>query len=291
VIRALAIDGGGVRGIIPATVLGALEELTGRAAHELFDLVVGTSAGAMLALGLVRPEPPPALELRGLFLDRGAAIFPPAVEPGEPRDPAPLEAELADRLGTAAMADALRPAVAVSCDADARLPVLFRGGGLDQDPLGDAPMVRAALASSAFPGVFPPVPIVGADGMARSCLDGGLVAADPGLVAYAEALALGGGEEVLLVSLGTGVGPPPEATEDHDAAAIAAAAGPELVRDALRLALGEGYVRLQAPLAFGAVRAFDDASPANLEALRLTAEDLVARERPRLERLARLLTA
>jgi hypothetical protein len=39
------------------------------------------------------------------------------------------------------------------------------------------------------------------------------------------------------------------------------------------------------------VRAFDDASPANLEALRLTAEDLVARERPRLERLARLLTA
>jgi len=290
VIRALSIDGGGVRGILPATVLAALEKLTGRRAHELFDLVAGTSAGAMLALGLTRNEPPPALELRGLFLDRGAAIFPPAAQPDEPRDPAPLEAELADRLGTAAMSNALRPVVAVSCDAGARRPVLFRGGGLDPGPVGDAPMVRAALASSAFPGVFPPVRHVGADGVARSCVDGGLIAADPGLVAYAEALALGGGEEVLLVSLGTGIGPP-EATGDHDAVALATAAGPELVRDSLRLALGDRYARLQTPLAFGAVRAFDDASPANLEALRLTAEDLVARERPRLERLARLLTA
>ena len=212
-IRALAIDGGGVRGILPATVLAALEELTGRRAHELFDLVAGTSAGAMLALGLTRPEPRPALELRGLFLDRGAVIFPPATEPGEPLDPAPLEAELADRLETTAMSEALRPAVAVSCDAAARRPVLFRGGGLDPGPVGDVPMVRAALASSAFPGVFPAVRHVGADGVARSCVDGGLIAADPGLVAYAEALALGGGEEVLLVSLGTGLGPPPEATE------------------------------------------------------------------------------
>ncbi|HSI30247.1 MAG TPA: patatin-like phospholipase family protein [Miltoncostaeaceae bacterium] len=290
-IRALAIDGGGVRGILPATVLAALEELTGRRAHELFDLVAGTSAGAMLALGLTRPEPRPALELRGLFLDRGSVIFPPATEPGEPLDPAPLEAELADRLETTAMSEALRPAVAVSCDAAARRPVLFRGGGLDPGPVGDVPMVRAALASSAFPGVFPPVSHVGADGVARSCVDGGLIAADPGLVAFTEALALGGGEEVLLVSLGTGIGPPPEPSEDHDAAALAIAAGPELVRDSLRLALGERYARLQTPLAFGAVRAFDDASPANLEALRLTAEDLVARERPRLERLARLLIA
>ena len=290
-IRALSVNGGGVRGILPATVLGALEELTGRRAHELFDLLAGTSAGAMLVLGLTRDEPPPALELRGLFLDRGAVIFPPAAEPGEPRDPAPLEAELADRLGTATMSDALRPAVAVSCDAGARRPVLFRGGGLDPGPVGDAPMVRAALASSAFPGLFPPVRHVGADGVARSCVDGGLIAADPGLVAYAEALALGAGEEVLLVSLGTGIGPPPEATGDHDAVALAAAAGPELVRDSLRLALGERYARLQAPLGHGAVRAFDDATPGNLEALRLTAEDLVARERARLERLARLLTA
>ena len=147
------------------------------------------------------------------------------------------------------MSEALRPAVAVSCDAAARRPVLFRGGGLDPGPVGDAPMVRAALASSAFPGVFPPVRHVGADGVARSCVDGGLIAADPGLVAYAEALALGAGEEVLLVSLGTGLGPPPEATGDPDAVALARPPrAPSWCATSLRLALGERYARLQTPL-------------------------------------------
>ena len=279
-----------MRGIIPATVLAALEELSGRRAHELFDVVAGTSTGAILALGLTRPAPQTARELGALYLERGPAIFGGAA-PGEERDPGPLEAELRARLGATPMSGALRPVLAVSCDAEGRRPVVFRGGGLDPGPVGDAPMVRAALASAAFPGVFPPVAHTGADGAVRSCVDGGLIANDPALVAYAEAAAAGAGEEVVLVSLGTGVGPPPEATGDPDAVALATAAGPELVRDALRRALGDRYVRVQTPLAFGAERAFDDARPANLEALRLTAEDLVARERPALAALARLLGA
>ncbi len=290
-IRALAIDGGGLRGVIPATVLAALEELTGRRAHELFDVVAGTSTGAIIALGLTHPDPEPAGELVGFYLDRGAAVFPRDVEPGTARDPAPLEAELRARLDGDAMSAALRPVLAVSCDADARRPVIFRGGGLDPGPIGDAPMVRAVMASGAFPGVFPAVAHTGADGVARSCIDGGVIANDPSLVAYAEALALGAGEEVLVLSLGTGVAPPPEPDPDAepDLGALVREAAPEVVRDALRRALGDRYVRLQTPLAFGAVRQFDDASPANLEALRRTADDLVARERPRLEALARLL--
>jgi hypothetical protein len=280
-----------VRGIIPAAVLAALEELSGRRVHELFDLVAGTSTGAILALGLTRPAPQTARELGALYLERGPAIFGDAAAPGEERDPGPLDAELRARLGATPMSEALRPAIAVSCDAEGRRPVVFRGGGLDPGPVGDAPMVRAALASAAFPGVFPPVPHTGADGVARSCVDGGLIANDPALVAYAEAVAAGAGEEVVLVSLGTGVGPPPEATGDPDAVALATAAGPELVRDALRRALGERYVRVQTPLDFGAERAFDDASRANLEALQRTAEDLVARERLALASLSALLAA
>jgi predicted acylesterase/phospholipase RssA len=279
-----------VRGIIPATVLAALEELGARRVHELFDVVAGTSTGAILALGLTRPAPQTARELGGLYLERGPAIFADATDPGGERDPAPLEAELRARLGATALSAALRPVLVVSCDAEGRRPVVFRGGGLDPGPVGDAPMVRAAMASAALPGVFPPVAHTGADGVARSCVDGALIANDPALVAYAEALALGAGEEVVLVSLGTGTGPP-EVADDPDADALAAAAGPELVRDALRRALGERYVRVQMPLGFGAARAFDDASPANLEALRLTAEDLVARERPALASLAGLLAA
>lgn len=39
----LAIDGGGIRGIIPAMVLKVIEEKTGQQAWELFDLIAGTS--------------------------------------------------------------------------------------------------------------------------------------------------------------------------------------------------------------------------------------------------------
>ena len=50
--RVLSIDGGGIRGIIPAMIIAHLEKKTGKPASHLFDLMVGTSTGGMLALGL-----------------------------------------------------------------------------------------------------------------------------------------------------------------------------------------------------------------------------------------------
>jgi hypothetical protein len=51
-LRILCIDGGGIKGLVPALVLQELEQLCGGVAvRELFDLVVGTSTGGILALG------------------------------------------------------------------------------------------------------------------------------------------------------------------------------------------------------------------------------------------------
>ncbi len=47
----LTIDGGGARGIIPLMALHRLEQDTGQICHELFDLVGGTSVGALIAVG------------------------------------------------------------------------------------------------------------------------------------------------------------------------------------------------------------------------------------------------
>ncbi len=55
-IKVLAIDGGGIRGIIPALVLARIEALTGRPVCELFDLIAGTSTGGIIALGVTVPE-------------------------------------------------------------------------------------------------------------------------------------------------------------------------------------------------------------------------------------------
>jgi patatin-like phospholipase/acyl hydrolase len=54
-VKVLSIDGGGIRGIIPALVLAEIERRTERPACELFDLIAGTSTGGIIALGVTAP--------------------------------------------------------------------------------------------------------------------------------------------------------------------------------------------------------------------------------------------
>jgi patatin-like phospholipase/acyl hydrolase len=54
-VKVLSIDGGGIRGIIPALVLAEMEHLTKRPASQLFDLIAGTSTGGIIALGVTVP--------------------------------------------------------------------------------------------------------------------------------------------------------------------------------------------------------------------------------------------
>jgi hypothetical protein len=48
----LSIDGGGMRGIIPLAMLIYLEQKLNRPAYEIFNMVAGTSTGAIIAAGL-----------------------------------------------------------------------------------------------------------------------------------------------------------------------------------------------------------------------------------------------
>lgn len=52
--RVLSIDGGGIRGIIPAILLAEIEKRTNMQTFEMFDLIAGTSTGGILALGLTK---------------------------------------------------------------------------------------------------------------------------------------------------------------------------------------------------------------------------------------------
>ena len=78
--KILSIDGGGIRGIIPAMVLAEIEERTGVPTAENFDLIAGTSTGGILALGLSRPDNEgnpqfTAADLANIYRERGEEIF------------------------------------------------------------------------------------------------------------------------------------------------------------------------------------------------------------------------
>ncbi len=71
--RILTIDGGGVRGIIPAVLLADIERRTGRPARETFDFVAGTSSGAVVAAGIAAGIP--AQRIVELYLERAPGLF------------------------------------------------------------------------------------------------------------------------------------------------------------------------------------------------------------------------
>ncbi|MBK7872975.1 MAG: patatin-like phospholipase family protein [Saprospiraceae bacterium] len=48
----LAVDGGGIKGIIPAIFLDAIEDSLGKQSYQLFDLIGGTSTGGLISVAL-----------------------------------------------------------------------------------------------------------------------------------------------------------------------------------------------------------------------------------------------
>lgn len=50
--KILSIDGGGIKGVFPASFLASIEDVIGESVANYFDLIVGTSTGGIIALGL-----------------------------------------------------------------------------------------------------------------------------------------------------------------------------------------------------------------------------------------------
>ncbi|MFZ3452296.1 patatin-like phospholipase family protein [Arthrobacter sp. 7Tela_A1] len=327
-IRVLSIDGGGIRGIIPATWLMKLEELAGKPTFELFDIVVGTSTGGILALGLTCPsetgEPHSAAALRGLYVDHGGEIFSDVPGGGAAQAGAagadaatggpggearyssdPLRRYLDGYFGDRPLSAAVKPVAVVTVDLAHFAGLLFSGGGLDQGVLGDAPMATAALATSAAPTYFEPVPYTGTDGVRRLLVDGGLAANDPAFVGLTMAMIQqrrsSDDAGILLVSLGTGVQAGGSSLEPSAVAQLAHPAQRSalepivetlygapgvLTRRLIALVLGDQYVRAQTELLPGVDHALDDASPENISGLLRTADALVSADAAVLQDLA-----
>lgn len=319
--RVLSIDGGGIRGIIPALVLAEVEQRTGRRIADTFDLVAGTSTGGILALGLTVPGEDgrpryAAADLVRFHLDQGPRIFSRSLwrrftglenllEEKYPSDP--IEEVLQEALGDARLSDALTPVLVTSYDIERRQPVFFKSHRADE-PGRDVSMWQAARATSAAPTYFEPerIDLEGGARAHQSLVDGGVFANNPAMCAYVESQDhrfFDPDDDVVLLSLGTGELTRPIPHEDAVGWGLAQWAQPLLgvvfdgVSDAvdyqLRTVLGRdrapgGYWRLQVRLDEGSDD-LDDASRTNLRVLQLKAEQLVADSRDELDELLTLL--
>lgn len=239
-IRVLAVDGGGVRGILPVRVLVALEEMTGWRIADLFDILVGTSIGGIGILGLVRPgdDGAPrwtAHDLLEVYSTRASEIFPDtslswpqslqqvselirrpsptaALLGSNPRlgnaryDPAGLIDILTGQLGGTMLGEALQHTIVTSYDVRSQKPVIFDSAAVQTGEQDDVPMITVARATTAAPSYFPPMVDTDENGEERILVDGGIFANNPALLGYQAALNRGGSDTgVVLVSLGTGL--------------------------------------------------------------------------------------
>jgi hypothetical protein len=71
--RLLALDGGGIRGLITLGMLEKLESQVGKPLGDWFDYIAGTSTGAIIAAGLARRMS--VADLIQFYRDSGAAMF------------------------------------------------------------------------------------------------------------------------------------------------------------------------------------------------------------------------
>jgi patatin-like phospholipase/acyl hydrolase len=70
---AIAIDGGGIKGVMVTRALSVLEQALGRSVHELFRLAAGTSTGSIIAAGLGAGLS--ASQMYALYCELGRQVF------------------------------------------------------------------------------------------------------------------------------------------------------------------------------------------------------------------------
>jgi patatin-like phospholipase/acyl hydrolase len=289
-MRVLAIDGGGIRGLIPALVLAELERRAGRQIFEMFDLIAGTSTGGILACALCAPDPLPASELVSLYEDEGPRIFDRSLFQriksadgllDEKYDDGALDRALERFLGHKRLAETRPDLIVPAYDTALPGPYFFKTTKARATPeTDDFPLSVVARATSAAPTYFEPLEARG-----RALLDGGVFAVNPAMSAFAEVLGEVDAREVVLLSLGTGQRTRRRSFDEIKDWGVARWARPILdvvfdgVSDAVDYQLGhvlggERYWRLQTELTL-ASDDLDDASEDNLARLRRQADDLI----------------
>jgi hypothetical protein len=204
--RILSIDGGGIKGVFPASFLATIEEQAGGDIAKYFDLIVGTSTGGIIALalglGLTAKETLRFYEVHGPIIFGGRRIVRWLRHWGLSKyDRKPLEDALTAVFSDKKIGDSRNRLVIPSLNAETNevhIWKTFHHPRLQIDHTHTA--VEAALATASAPTYFPTYqPASGIP-----LIDGGVWANNPIAVAVVEAIGILGwpATELRILSLG-----------------------------------------------------------------------------------------
>ncbi|KAK1609461.1 hypothetical protein QYE76_033134 [Lolium multiflorum] len=176
-ITVLSIDGGGIRGLIPATILACLEsklqELDGPDARiaDYFDVITGTSTGALVASMLATPDENKrplfaAKDISEFYLENGPKIFPEktflawlrnfiASVTGPKYDGKFLHDKIKSITGHVTIADTVTNIILPTFDIKFMQPVIFNTYEAKKQPLKNAHLSDICISTSAAPTYFP----------------------------------------------------------------------------------------------------------------------------------------
>jgi patatin-like phospholipase/acyl hydrolase len=318
-IRVLSLDGGGVRGVMAATIAAELERLAGVPIVELFDLFSGSSAGASLALLLNKPGANGGAafsaaacaerylrDINRIFRRSRLHALRALGGLRRPRCSMRTVQDALDRtFGDAQLKDAVCDLLLPVYDVRQGALRLFTRRAAARDPRDNFFMRDVARATSAAPTWFPIARIRSVAGHASiDLVDGGVFARNPAACALVEAMRLHGPRaRYLVVSIGTGRfqngardlgGGPLErglwGWIPHLADLFFGSQSAIADWQARSLLEEHRFFRLEPPLARDR-HAVEDASPENLRALQRAALDYVRQHAAELTRLAGLLLA
>ncbi|CAO5679704.1 MAG: hypothetical protein HEEMFOPI_01692 [Holosporales bacterium] len=210
----LSLEGGGVRGAIIAEILKAIEEEQKKPIREIFDLIVGTSTGGLISLGLSLSE--------GLEDKKYSAAAAVEAYESESKEIFSVKKILPYFLSTKAFKYSIKNldevlskkfceqtmkdcktnvAITAVDTANSKLHV-FRSW---DENAKDIALRDIARATSAAPTFFKPITMRGEDGKEHSYSDGGTAANNPSLIAYNLGMKLNNKEKpVVMVYINTG---------------------------------------------------------------------------------------
>mgnify|MGYP000023414795 FL=1 len=195
IFQILSLDGGGIKGLFSAAILAHLEEDLEINIIDHFDLIVGTSTGGIIALGLGAGMRP--IEIVEFYVKKGPKIFTSGLLNRIKHsvrhffktkyDNTSLKNALKECFGNKLLADSKRPLVIPTYNIGEDDIYLFKtphNERLRRD--WKIPMWKVALATTAAPTYFPT--FTGVDNI--RLVDGGVWANNPMMVGIVEAISM-----------------------------------------------------------------------------------------------------